>query len=65
VIAERDLRLEQRVECRRGGKRAAIEAREDVIERLERARHLEIRELAAQVVASGRGGFHPATSTSC
>jgi hypothetical protein len=53
VIAEGDLRLQQGVERRWSGECATIEAGEDLIERFERAGHLEIGELAAQVITLG------------
>ncbi|MDB4916352.1 MAG: hypothetical protein JWM95_3996 [Gemmatimonadetes bacterium] len=63
MIAERDLRGEQCRERGRGFEGSAIEATQNLIERFEGARHLEIGELGAPLIAKGGCRFHPATAS--
>lgn len=63
MIAERDLRGEERIECRWDGERAAIEAGEDLVPRFQGAGHLEIGELRAKLIASREDKLHQATSS--
>src|SRR6185437_2873681 len=56
IIAQGDLRTEERFDGRGRRQRTAIDACEDAIQRLERPRHLEISELRANPLAEGGAG---------
>ena len=59
VVAQLNLRVEQLLDRLGGRERRAIDAVEDRIEGLERARHVQVGEHLPQAIATGRGGaFH-------
>jgi hypothetical protein len=66
IVAQRDLRVEQRVDRGRTRQLAAVNAREYLVERFQCPGHLEVRELALDPLAQRpRGGRpHAVASTS-
>lgn len=55
-IPERDVGAQELGQCLTGGELAAVDTAEDVIQGLQRPRHLEVGELVAQPVAQRRSG---------